>query len=726
MEGPSTLEEALRLAGDRFGAPLVPNLRYRDSDGDLIVASSTAELRAAICSQRGAGLSVPRFLASASAAVQDDAEWELVGEPTGAREGAWPAGLDHESALKVTVNGRELRLERPSPQRTLADYLREDLLLTGTKVACGEGGCGACTVAAVPPGGGPALSINACLRPLCAMDGWSITTVEGLQGGGGGGCCRSRPELSGAAEHVVPRKLAEGNGVQCGFCSPGWVMGMYALLERGGKLKAEEIEQHFDGNLCRCTGYRPIIQAFHAFAGEEGVREHRSCGAPARPDTDTATVGGAADRPLLRFASSGDYLWYTVFSMDQLREVVLRERPRVPCLVAAHTALGGVRKYYDGQRYDNRRTAAVSVDISQMRELRRPPEVLSSADGDVLQVGAATSIAALIEALVERAGGDQDCTCGVLAAQLRRVASTPVRNVATWAGNLALQRAYPHFVSDLAPALAAAGAWLTLSELDCQSGTCTTRQVGVEEYLGTPAGAKGLQLVASLGIPLPPAAGAAGELSVLRCYKAAQRHANSHSIVSAGLFASVRGGEVQVARLFFGGLCGKGLVRATAAEAALKGAVSSAGLGKALAALGEDVERCGGAAEGPLNSAEYRLALARAHLYRLLLALSQKTRGLPRAFASALTPFATAASRPPLQVAGLRGRRGAEARDRLCAEAHGPRERQRQGRLPLGPRPGPPQHPLRRLRPRRSGGPEAPRPGHQVANNKQIGIIRNS
>ena len=158
------------------------------------------------------------------------------------------------ATLVFSVNGKEQRLANPSPSLLLSDYLRHDLGLTGTKVGCGEGGCGACTVVAVDSSGVPK-AINACLRLLCACDGLAITTSEGFGG-------------SVAGFSAVQRAIAEGQGSQCGFCTPGWVAAMSALLARadksGEKLTAAAIEAALDGNLCRCSGYRPILQAFKA------------------------------------------------------------------------------------------------------------------------------------------------------------------------------------------------------------------------------------------------------------------------------------------------------------------------------------------------------------------------------------------------------------------------------------------------------------------------------
>ncbi|EOD15623.1 hypothetical protein EMIHUDRAFT_57427, partial [Emiliania huxleyi CCMP1516] len=117
--------------------------------------------------------------------------------------------------LVFSLNGRERRLVDPPPSLTLAEWLRSEGL-TGTKIGCAEGGCGACTVIAVGSDGHPR-AINACLRLLCGCDGLALTTVEGLGS-------------QGAGYSQVMKAIAEGQGSQCGFCTPGWVTAMSALL----------------------------------------------------------------------------------------------------------------------------------------------------------------------------------------------------------------------------------------------------------------------------------------------------------------------------------------------------------------------------------------------------------------------------------------------------------------------------------------------------------------
>lgn len=147
----------------------------------------------------------------------------------------------------------------PDPEQTLLSYLREKLHLCGTKLGCGEGGCGACTVMISKYNRNSNFihnyAVNACLMPVCAVHGLAVTTVEGI------GSTKSKI-------HPVQERIAKSHGSQCGFCTPGFVMSMYSLLRNSPKPSMKDLETAFQGNLCRCTGYRPIIEGYRTFTKE--------------------------------------------------------------------------------------------------------------------------------------------------------------------------------------------------------------------------------------------------------------------------------------------------------------------------------------------------------------------------------------------------------------------------------------------------------------------------
>jgi len=147
--------------------------------------------------------------------------------------------------IRLTVNGRSVECETTAEERLL-DLLRETLALTGTKEGCGEGECGACTILL---DGRP---VNSCLIPAPAADGKNILTIEGL--------------ADGNRLHPIQAAFVETGGVQCGFCTPGFIMSAYALLQQTLDPTDEEIRAALEGNLCRCTGYERILDAIRLAA----------------------------------------------------------------------------------------------------------------------------------------------------------------------------------------------------------------------------------------------------------------------------------------------------------------------------------------------------------------------------------------------------------------------------------------------------------------------------
>ncbi len=142
--------------------------------------------------------------------------------------------------LQLEVNGEPLRRLVPA-NRTLADFLREDLDLTGTKIACGTGDCGACTVIL------DGATVTSCLILALEAAGGRVTTIEGLTPDG--------------VPSVIQEELVASGGVQCGFCTPGFVVAAHALLNENARPDEQEIRAGLAGNICRCTGYMKILEA---------------------------------------------------------------------------------------------------------------------------------------------------------------------------------------------------------------------------------------------------------------------------------------------------------------------------------------------------------------------------------------------------------------------------------------------------------------------------------
>ena len=177
------------------------------------------------------------------------------------------AGLttSHESGtLRFVLDGELIELSDVDPTRTVLQFLREDIYRTGTKEGCAEGDCGACTVVLAElnrDGDDISLrAINSCIQFLPTLDGKELITVESL--------AKDSNDL-----HPVQQAMVDCHGSQCGFCTPGFVMSMFALYKNNASPGRREIDDALAGNLCRCTGYRPIVEAAQAMYEKPAVAD---------------------------------------------------------------------------------------------------------------------------------------------------------------------------------------------------------------------------------------------------------------------------------------------------------------------------------------------------------------------------------------------------------------------------------------------------------------------
>ena len=163
-------------------------------------------------------------------------------------------GTNHKDAdngtIRFLLDNHVHEVENVAPTTTVLNYLREELQRTGTKEGCAEGDCGACTVVVAEAGAERVRfrSINSCIQFLPTLDGKALFTVESLK------------KISGDALHPVQQAMVDCHGSQCGFCTPGFVMSLFALYKNNARPERAEIDDALSGNLCRCTGYRPIIR----------------------------------------------------------------------------------------------------------------------------------------------------------------------------------------------------------------------------------------------------------------------------------------------------------------------------------------------------------------------------------------------------------------------------------------------------------------------------------
>jgi xanthine dehydrogenase small subunit len=305
------------------------------------------------------------------------------------------------------------------PTLTVLEYLRRHERRMGTKEGCAEGDCGACTVVLTEPDGEGGLrhrAVNSCIQFLPVLQGRRITTVEDLAGEDG-------------ALHPVQQALVDHHGSQCGFCTPGFVMQIYAGWLEGRLSDRQSVKDWLAGNLCRCTGYGPIVEA--ALAAGEVPRA--ACSAVEAALTDRLR---SFDHRTTIHLVQGKQQFISPIALDELAELYLNEPDAI--LLAGGTDVGlWVTK--------QRRQLTKLIDLTRVAELAR-----MEVSDHGLRIGAMVTHRAATEAL---AALHRD-----LGELMRRFASIQIRNAGTVGGNIA--NGSP--IGDLPPALIALGARLRL------------------------------------------------------------------------------------------------------------------------------------------------------------------------------------------------------------------------------------------------------------------------
>ncbi|MFG6532034.1 MULTISPECIES: xanthine dehydrogenase small subunit [unclassified Sulfitobacter] len=444
--------------------------------------------------------------------------------------------------ITFLLNGEVVSLSNVSPTTTLLDWLREERGLTGTKEGCNEGDCGACSVMISDESGHRAL--NGCILFLPQINGKAVTTVEGMAGADG-------------SLHPVQETMVEHHGSQCGFCTPGFVVSMATAHLNG----ARDHDVQLAGNLCRCTGYAPIIRAAEA-AADKPVPEHL-LGLKSKLAQDIPAPAKAEGAPHVQPESSDELAaWYL-------------DNPEAT-LIAGATDVGlWVTKGF-------RDLGAVAF-LNRCADLRGITE-----DETGLRIGAMTTLTE-----VEAKLSPLFPSLGVM---LRRYGSTQVRNAATLGGNIA--NGSP--IGDGPPALIALGATLHLRRGDVR------RELPLEDFFldyGKQDRTPG-EFVEAITVPR--------QHDTLRCYKLSKRFDQDISAVCGCISITGNGSEILTARVAFGGMAATPK-RAAAAEAALIGQTwSEDTIRKAMEAMTQDFT--------PLSdmraSAAYRMQAAQNMLLR--------------------------------------------------------------------------------------------------------------
>lgn len=494
------------------------------------------------------------------------------------------------SSIRFYLNGKPMELEQPSPRLLLIDHLRSaEVGLTGAKKGCGQGGCGACTVILSrwneQRGEAEHRAVTSCMVPVIALHGLAVTTVEGtgeLRGSPAPSRLEARekpaaatagrsdkigstardPRQAGLLERSIcveegPKdlnpvswRLAMNNGVQCGYCSAGFVMNMTAFLAASPRPSQKQIEARLDGNLCRCTGFRAILTAMKTFAGdwsdEDEASRMKCLGESALERQDVAQqikliVPAAAraqwDRP--DPIVSGEQRWFSPDSLGELARLMRTYRDHHDTrLVHGNTSYGVYPEAY--------RQAEVLLDLRFVPGLETLEE-----DAREWRVGAGVTYTALIRALDEW-GGDID-DAGPLGAMLymaRRTAGTMVRNLATIGGNTMLVLKHIHgpgepFLSDLLTAFVALAVEVTVLDVSTEQ----TRRLLVAELIQAVAEKRVLAdevILLTYHIPRSPA--------LYMANKVALRHVNAHSIVNVTSGLEFSGAILKRTVLVYGGI----------------------------------------------------------------------------------------------------------------------------------------------------------------------------
>ena len=444
--------------------------------------------------------------------------------------------------VRFILNGVAAEVRAPDPTMTLLDWLRVERRLTGTKEGCAEGDCGACTVMMVDAAG-RVRAVNSCITFVPMVDGCAVTTVEGLGG-----------------NDPVQAALVELHGSQCGFCTPGFVMSLYAHRAKGGSAERGAISDCVAGNLCRCTGYGPILEAGRV-----------ACAGPTRK-----LVTAQPDPEALGYRREDGRAFHAPETRDEL--CALSEANPEATLLGGATDVG----LWVTKKGERPKTIISVMKVGELQRIEETEGRVSLGAG----VRYADAMAALVD--VHPAFGDY----------LRRLGAAQVRDSGTIGGNIA--NGSP--IGDMAPALIALGATIRL-----RLGVAE-REASLEQFFiayGKQDRAPG-EVLTHIHIPKPP------QDAFVAFEKVSKRFEQDISAVSAGLFVRVAGGVVNEARLAFGGMAGTPM-RARGAEAALVGqAWGETSVRAAMTALATDF--------APLSdwraSATYRMEAAQGLLLR--------------------------------------------------------------------------------------------------------------
>jgi len=498
---------------------------------------------------------------------------------------AGPATIPMSEPIRFFHQGAVREVRDGAPTQTILQHLREDLRCSGTKEGCAEGDCGACTVmvASLEHGAVALKAVNACIQFMPTLDGKALFTVEDLTQPDGG-------------LHPVQQALVDCHGSQCGFCTPGFAMSLWGMyIQHEGQQPSRcQIDAALSGNLCRCTGYRPIIDAARRMGELPPVAFDRAA---------LAQQLAALQRSQGFSYSAHGQRFHAPRTLGELAQ--LRAAHPEALLLAGSTDVGlWVTKQL--------RTLGDMIWLGQVEALKTVDE----RDG-MIEIGAGVSLEDAYAALCRH--------YPQLSELWQRFASLPIRNAGTLGGNVA--NGSP--IGDSMPWLIALGARVVLG------GVHGTRALALEDlYLGyQQKDLRADEFVQALHVPLPRPA------LRFRTWKLAKRFDQDISAVCAAFAITLEGDTIIDARIAFGGMAATPR-RAAQAESALRDQPwNEATLRAAIDALAHDY--------APLSdmraSSSYRMRSAQNLLRRFWL----ETRTDDPLPASAVNVFAAASGDAP-------------------------------------------------------------------------------
>ncbi|MBX7113707.1 MAG: xanthine dehydrogenase small subunit [Myxococcaceae bacterium] len=482
--------------------------------------------------------------------------------------------------LRFCLNGQWVEDTQVAPTTTVLRYLRDQRGLTGTKEGCAEGDCGACTVAVVEngPDGKPTYrAVNSCLLLLPMVQGKHVVTVEGL-----------KPTAS-AAPHPCQSAMASALGSQCGYCTPGIVMSLFEATYRSDMQETWKMDDQLCGNLCRCTGYRPIRAAAQTVAG--------TC----PPDAFSTALEASAPESMALAYETKTQRFFTPSTMDELFKVLHHH-------ANARVVVGGTDLSLEVTKRFEKPPCLVSLEgIASLKTLSE------SADG--FSLGATATLSEL-EAFAES-------RLPAVARMARYFGARQIKHRATVGGNLC--NASP--IGDLAPVLISLGVTAVLASSKGE------RRIPLELFFTSyrKTALEAGEVLARVEVPRPSASAKS------MAYKVSKRRELDISAVACGLYLQLNeAGVVTLARFAFGGMAATPK-RATAVEQALLGQLwNEQTVETALQSLPSDFQ--------PMNdhrgSAAYRMSVAE----NLVRGFFHETRG---SHSPPLLPQHTATVQPP-------------------------------------------------------------------------------